>query len=390
MNRTVSVSLTLALLSGLPLAGCKDRHVAPPEPSGARVSRLIRLSPTAEAAAHLATVTVVEAPWSTSVSATGNLDYDASRVSPVSARVPGRVAEIRADLGRSVRRGEVLCLIDSSEAGEAQASFLKAVSEVNLKQKSFERAQMLLDSKAISQGEYLERQAAFEAARSEMALVENRLHLLGFDQEEVDRLRGAGEGEVRALFPVRAPISGRVVERKAFPGVVVDGTTELFKVADLSGLWLNLHIPEKELARVRKGQNAIMTVAAYPDERFAGVLDYLGDVVEIESRMVLARVILANPDWKLKPGMYAEAEVAVPSGRRAIGLPEAALQSMDGGTVAFVKSQDGAFEVRPVKTGEKSGEIVEILDGLKAGEEVVTAGSLTLKAEVLKSSFGEE
>jgi len=88
--------------------------------------------------------------------------------------------------------------------------------------------------------------------------------------------------------------------------------------------------------------------------------------------------------------MYAEAEVAVPSGRRVPSLPEMALQSMDGGSVVFVKTREGVFEVRPVRTGERSGELVEIVGGLKAGEEVVTAGSLTLKAELLKASFGEE
>ena len=208
MSKPASVFLILISLLGLLLFGCKGHPVAPSEPPSTSGPRTIVLDPVAEAAARLATVEVVEAPWSTSVSATGNLDYDASRVSPVSARVPGRVAEIRADLGRSVPKGEALCLIDSPDAGEAQASFLKAASEMNLKQKSYDRARMLLDSQAISQGEFLERQAAFEGARSEMALAENRLHL---QKAVLAELIAANEARRRApeVSPPAATPSGR-------------------------------------------------------------------------------------------------------------------------------------------------------------------------------------
>jgi cobalt-zinc-cadmium efflux system membrane fusion protein len=390
MNKRTLWYIALSSLLSLALTGCSSRPEKQAEEPKREGPLVLNLSSDAIAAGGLTTQRMEEAPWSLSISATGNLDYDANRMSPVSARVPGRVAEIRADLGQSLAKGQILCLIDSPEAGEAQAAFLKAFSEMNLKQKSYDRARMLLDAQAISQGEFLERQAGLEAAKSEFSLAENRLHLLGFGQDEVDHLRDAGDREVRALFPVRSPISGRVVERKASPGLVVDGTAELFKVADLSKLWLNLHLPEKEIVRVRKGQAVSVAVMAYPDLRFEGVLDNVGNVVELESRMVLARVILPNPDWKLLPGMFAEAAVQVSSGRRVLSLPEAALQLMEGGPVVFVKRAAGAFEARPVKTGEKSGERIEIVEGLKPGEEVVVQGSLTLKAEALKAAFGEE
>ncbi len=382
--------ITPTLFLCLVLAGCTSQPEKQAEQPKREGPLVLNLNAEALAAGGLVTQKMEEAPWSLAVSATGNLDYDANRMSPVSARVPGRVAEIRADLGQSLAKGQVLCLIDSPEVGEAQAGFLKASSEMNLKQKSYDRARMLLDAQAISQGEFLERQAAFDAAKSEFAMAENRLHLLGFGQDEVDSLRGAGDREVRALFPIRAPISGRVVERKASPGLVVGAGEELFKVADLSSLWLNLHLPEKEVVRVRKGQSVSIIVAAYPKERFEGVLDHVGNVVELDSRMVLARVILPNPDWRLMPGMFVEAAVEVSSGRRVLSVPEAALQTMEGGPVVFVRKGTSTFEARPVKAGEKSGERVEILAGLSAGEEIVTQGSLTLKAEALKASFGEE
>ena len=382
--------LAAPLLPCLLLAGCGSRPQKKAEPPKQEGPLVLTLSSEAVAAGGLETQKVESAPWSLTVSATGNLDYDANRMSQVSARVPGRIAEIRADLGQSLSTGHVLCLIDSPDVGEAQASFLKALSEMNLKQKSYDRARMLLEAQAISQGEFLERQAAFEAARSEFAMAENRLHLLGFGQDEVSRLRGAGDREVQALFPIRSPIQGRVVERKASPGLVVGAGEELFKVADLSTLWLNLHLPEKEVVRIHKGQSVKVVVAAYPKERFEGFLDYVGNVVELDSRMVMARVILPNPDWRLMPGMYAEAAVEISTGRRALSVPEAALQTMEGGPVVFVRKGAGAFEARSVKTGEKSGERVEIVSGLSAGEEIVTQGSLTLKAEALKASFGEE
>lgn len=388
--RFIDALITLVILCTL--MGC-GRQASAPDAGDAKPSQgsaPVRLTLDSMASAKMRIEPVAERPLMHAVAAAGNLDYDADHMSPVSARVPGRVVEITVDLGQSIFKGQVLCLIDSPDAGAAQATYLKALSDLNLKQKAYDRSTQLMEGEAISRGELLERQAAWEAAKSELAVSENHLHLLGFDQDEIERLRTASQGEVHAVFPVRSPISGRLVERKASPGLIVDPTTELFKVADLSRLWFDLHLPEKDISRVQTGQRVTITVAAYPGESFDGILDYLGDVVEPESRMVTARVILNNPGARLKPGMYAEAVVHVPVGRTAVVLPEGAIQELGGQSVVFVKRSDGSFEARTVMLGEKSGDQTEIRDGLKVGEDVVTEGGFTLKAEALKASFGEE
>jgi cobalt-zinc-cadmium efflux system membrane fusion protein len=149
-----------------------------------------------------------------------------------------------------------------------------------------------------------------------------------------------------------------------------------------------LHIFEIDLARVQKGSTVKIQTESYPGEIFVGKVTYIGDVVDPQSRTVALRVEVPNPKARLKPGMFATAEVATGiSSRQAILIPAQAIQKIEGKTAAFVQQQDGSFTKRDLELGREFSGQVEVKSGLKEGEQVVTEGSFTLKSELLKAEL---
>ena len=161
----------------------------------------------------------------------------------------------------------------------------------------------------------------------------------------------------------------------------------MFTIADLSSVWIEVDIYERDLSAVAVGAQATATVAAYPGERFAGKVTYISSLLDRETRTAKARVELSNPDGRLKPGMFADVLIDTPTKTEAIRLPDTALVLLQGQMTAFVGGEEG-FEARPVETGERAGGMVTIRSGLDPGERVVTAGAYALKARLLKSQIG--
>jgi len=182
-----------------------------------------------------------------------------------------------------------------------------------------------------------------------------------------------------------------VIEKHAILGELAQPDKLIFTVADLSTLWIEANLFEKDLGRVKVGAEAVVTVAAYPDETFAGKLTYIAAVVDKETRTVSARVEVANADGRLKPEMFATAAIRTSgTGGKGKGLllPEEAVVLMHGQPTVFIE-EHGGFEPRAVELGEKLRGRVVVKAGLAAGDKVVTAGTYALKARIMKSQLGE-
>jgi cobalt-zinc-cadmium efflux system membrane fusion protein len=189
---------------------------------------------------------------------------------------------------------------------------------------------------------------------------------------------------------VTSPYDGVVVERHAGRGEVVGPADQLFTVADLSRLWIELDIYERNLSRVHEGQPVEVTTPAWPGRIFPGRIVYVGDIIAPESRTVRARVEVQNEDRALKPGMFATARIEVGGGPAVVAVPRGAVQTVEGQQVVWVPGEEpGAFLARPVATGEELPDSqVAVLSGLEAGERLVVEGAFTLKSELAKSEFG--
>jgi cobalt-zinc-cadmium efflux system membrane fusion protein len=317
----------------------------------------------------------------------GKILANENRLAHLSARVPGRIVAVYANLGDRVKEGDRLLLLDSPAFGEAQLGYRKARNTLSVTEKALERAQALLDRGAIGAGEHQRREADYENARADLHEAEERLHLLGMTEREIQRLaaKTLPHAEVAQVF-LRAPFRGEVIERNATIGEVVDPNTMLFTVADLSTVWVRADFPEQQVGRLKTGLIIDLQVSAYSDTIFHGAITYVGAVIDPTTRTVTARADVANPDGRLRPEMFAEVTV-VTDEQSVLSVPRAAVQQVGSRTLAFVVRGPRRFEFREVTIAQTSGDYLQVVAGLAVGEEVVTQGSYGLKSELLREQM---
>ncbi|BCS52828.1 efflux RND transporter periplasmic adaptor subunit [Geobacter sp. SVR] len=319
------------------------------------------------------------------ISATGKLEANADRIAHVSPRISGKIVAVKASLGDSVSTGQPLMVIDSVELGEALNRYRQSRTKLALAQSNMERVRNLVEKKIAARKDILQAETEFKTAQAELHTDEERLSLYGFPLPSL-----TGEEHKRPLLPVRSPISGIITEKHAIVGELADPSKSLYTVADLSSVWVLVDINEKDLAKVRKGQAAVVTVGAFPDLKLKGRITYIADLVNEATRTVKARIEVANPGRKLKPEMFATVELALPADAPPVlAVPEEAFQEVGGKKVLFVAENSTKFESRTVETGRTAGGLIEVLSGLKEGERYVLKGSFLLKSELQKGELGE-
>jgi len=224
--------------------------------------------------------------------------------------------------------------------------------------------------------------------------LEGRLTRLNFDLNDPVKA-----GDVLALvqspellgrqLELKAPIDGIVVQRAGAIGELVGRDTAVYTISDPADLWVIAEVKERDLAAVKVGQPAAFKVLAYPDKEFHGTVTRLANELEADTRTLEVRIETANTDRLLKPGMFADIEITTTVTEDALLIPDTALQSGEDAPIVFVALGDNKFEKRPVTPGLARRGRVQVLDGLKAGDNVVTDGSFILKSELLKGDLGE-
>ena len=305
----------------------------------------------------------------------------------ITTLVRGRVVEVYADFGQEVKANAPLAILYSSELGLAQSAYLKAKAKLHVAEQAYNRAQFLLREQVIGEAEAQRRQAELLSTQAEANESRDRLKLLGMDKEEFGRLDRSRQ--IRSVVPIVAPFAGRIIGRKLTRGEVVETTDNLFVIADLSEVWVQANIPEKDIPFVHAihasgGRQVEVRINAYPKEVFKGTITYVGDVLDPVTRTMQLRIELPNRDGRLKPEMFATIRLFSEAQPDRLAVPEAALQRDQGRTFVFVQRSTNEYEVREVHIGESNGTVTAILDGLNEGESVVTHGAFVLKSELLK------
>ena len=310
---------------------------------------------------------------------TGTITYDANRLSHIGARTDGRVVALRVALGARVSAGQTLALLESPTVGQIRSQEREAEELRTIARENFAREQRLAAQGISSRKELLGAEAELRRTEAALRSAESQLAALG---------AGHGTG---GEFGISAPFAGVVVARGASMGEMAEPTDTLFTVADLSRVWIELHVFERDLSRVRIGQSVSVTVTAYPGRVFPGRIVYLGAELDAARRTVPARVEIPNANRALKPGMFANASVQVgEGGTPVVVVARDAIQEVDGKTVVFVPgSKPGQFLTVHVTVGEPVGDRrVTVLAGLTAGARVVVAGAFALRSELAKSEIG--
>lgn len=311
---------------------------------------------------------------------TATIQANQDRLARLAPRVPGRVTSVRAQLGERTAAGHVLAILDSIEVGEARSAHAQAQSEARVTQANLERAERLQAEQIVSQKDLLRARAEHDKAWAALAAAADKLAMLG-----ISGPRSAGGVSV---FALTAPFAGTVIEKKAVVGELAQPDKALFSIADLSVVWIEANLMEKDLARVKVGDEAIVTVEAYPKEQFKGRLTYIGGMLDKETRTIRGRIEVRNADGRLKPEMFASAAIQTASKARAIVLPEDAVVLVSGQPTVFIE-EHGGFEPRPVELGPRLQGRVVAKAGLKPDELVVVSGTYALKARLLKGQIGE-
>lgn len=382
------------------LAGCGDSSKAMPEKKGTAKedghkeaghkekghTKGIVLSPEALKNAGIKVEPATLRSLPATIRVTANIAHNQDRRFHVTPRVRGRVVEVYTSIGSAVSVGSPLALLDSTELGEARAEHAKAVALLDLAKSNVEREKRLFEQKISPQKDLLAAQAEERRAEVEVRMLHEKLRLYGLSEGEIN-----GSNAAPSRYLVRAPGPGVVIEKEITQGEVIEAGKKVFTISDLSTVWVLLNIFEKDLAQVRKNAAVKIATDAYPGETFEGKVAYIGDVVDPQNRTVPLRVAMANPNRRLKPGMFATAEVVTSQATaQAIVIPSLAVQRVEGKPVAFVQLPDGSFAKRDLELGREIGDRVEVKSGLKEGDQVVISGTFTLKSELLKEGLAED
>src|SRR5882724_58941 len=392
-QKLVRALLLLPLLTVTVYQGCKRTANAPANSSSSPSAA------TSESAQNhgIESETVVPQSIEGTIVATGKILVPEDRMANIGPVHEGRLMRLYAGQGSIVRKGQKLADLESADIDQAEADYLKALADsenarrtsladVKFAQATYDRTKMLYE-KSITAGKNVEAaehdlemakaSAASVVAQTRAALTSARRHLLilGLKDSEIDAL--ANKSSLAAVFSLTSPISGIVIERNGTIGATVGSDANVFKIIDASRVWIDANVFEKDLERVRRGQQVKVSVPAFPGATFSGRVILVSSVVDLETRSVKVRTEVANPDDRLKPDMFANVQIITDLHRTAISIPQSAVLDDGGKSVVFV-SEGSGYVKRGVNLGIQGNGRVEIIEGLQAGDKVVVKGNYLL------------
>ena len=391
-RKTLQKLFVPMLLSAMVQAGCKQTPPANPSASA-------NSSPTPTTAQSSAIQVEIVTPQSIAgvIPATGKILVPEDRTAVIGPVNQGRIVRLYAGQGTRVRKGQKLADLESADIDQAEAEYLKALAdhenarrssaaEVRFAQANYDRAKLLYEQRVTAGKNLQAAEHDLEVAKAtaensisgtKAALTAARRHLLilGLNDATIDSL--AKRTDLGAVFSLNSPIDGIVVERNATVGASVGTEANLFKIIDLSRVWVDANVFEKDLERVRLGQEVKLTVTAFPGSTFSGRVILINSVVDPDTRTVKVRTEVANPDGRLKPDMFANVQIVTALNRTAISIPQSAVLNDEGKSIVFVAEGNG-YKKRQVQAGIQNNDRVEIVDGLNAGDKVVVKGNYLL------------
>ncbi len=317
----------------------------------------------------------------------GEVRVNGDKMAHVGPRVSGVAREVLVSLGDRVRSGQVLAVLESRGLADAKASFLAAAERKKLAQATFAREERLRLKMVSSEQDFLDASNGLAEANIEMRSSQQKLLALGFSDSDVRGIADAPDDNY-TKYRIRAPFDGQIIDRHITVGETISAETPAFTVADLSDVWIDLRVYQKDIGAIQTGQMARVTTNHGDEAELA--INFVQPLVGEATRTALARIIAPNTDGTWHPGCFVTARVAVEkTDSTGIVVPASALIRMeDGDDVIFVETSEG-LEPRVISSGRRSREQVEILSGLNTGDRYVAKGGFSLKAELGKGSFGD-
>lgn len=298
----------------------------------------------------------------------GHIESDERRVAHIHVKFDGWIEKLLVNYtGEEVKKNEGLFTVYSPELVATQQEYLLAMEANKILGKN-------LNSKAAS------------GAHGAVQAANQRLLLWGVSEDEIQRL--VKTGKISKTITIHSPIQGTVINKTAYAGMRIEPGNELYTISDLSMLWIMGDIYEYELPYIHVSQMADVTLSSMPNETFKAKLDFIYPTVDPKTRTAKVRFEIDNKKTRLKPGMYANIELKIPLGKRLV-VPKDAILLTGERAVIFIYHGDGKIEWRDVKIGIRAGKLVEVSDGIKEGDVIITSANFLIDSESqLKAAMG--
>jgi cobalt-zinc-cadmium efflux system membrane fusion protein len=315
----------------------------------------------------------------------GKIGVNGDRATPVISPYSGRVTRVIAGLGDTVKAGAPLATVEASEFVQAQNDLKVAAAQVKLARINETRKHALYDAKGGSLQDWQQAQADLASAETALNAVRNRLQIFGKTPVDIANLES-----LQAMSPVAtivAPLAGVVVDRQVGPGQYLQaGGAPVFTIADPSSVWLLANVREADSGSVNLGQPVEVRVLAYPKRIFKARVTYVAAVVDPVTHRLPVRAEIDNRDLALKPEMFATFRIVTSGATESPAVPAAAVVYEGAAAHVWVVAGDGLVAYRAIRTGRSNDGLVEVLDGLKTGERIVTKGGLFIDQAAVPAS----
>lgn len=372
---------TIGLAATLALAACSGQP-APAnaaKPAGAQPGYFT--IPEAQVA-QLGITTVHTSTIPMTVKATGTVDWDHDQTTQAITPVSGPITRITADLGAHVRAGTPLLYVASPDLSSAVSAYRSAKNHLALAKRNLDRDRDLLEHHAIAQKDLDESQADYNDASTAVQTALQTLRIYGVRQADLEG--GDTENDPPPMpdeLAMRAPIAGTVVQKLVLPGQLVQaGSTAAFVISNTSTVWVQGHLYEQDLSRVKVGSEVDVTTPAYPGQVFEGKVSNIGAALDADTRTTPVRIVTRNPDGLLKKDQFVDLVIHAGARHDALMVPTSAvLYNNENFPFVYVRVGHNQFAQRLVKTGVQTDNRIEILDGLKDGDAIVSQGSVFLQ-----------
>lgn len=390
LHARAGTSLLLALI----LAGCGAGDSRSPTAGAAAAAASAPLAAASDPmvvrirqdmAGHFKTADVPLADIAITQEVVGRIDANEKQVTRIGAGVTGRITQVLAEVGDTVRPGQTLARIASPELTSAQLAFLRAQSQALLAERAVDRARQLFEADVIGSAELQRRESELSIARAESRAANDQLLLMGISAEGIRRL--AASGALQDSAAVTATLAGVVTERTVSQGQVAQPGDPMFTVADLSSVWVIGALPEQTARTVAVGQAVEVTVPALENRQLKGQVVFVSDTVSPDTRTVTIRTQVDNRDRQLKPQMLATLRLVGPAVRQP-AVPVAAVVRESDRDHVYVKESDGAYRLIPVELGPATQDgLRPVIKGLTAGTPIVVEGAFHMNNERKRSEL---
>ena len=328
---------------------------------------------------HLTLLPVRKTTWSTTVHTTGTVDWDNDHTTQAITQVSGPITRILVDTGSRVKVGDPLLNVASSDMTTAVSTYRKAKNRFDLAQRSLTRSRDLLEHKAISQKDLESAEADANDAATDLQSSLQTLKIFGVSQEDiVDAERQ--NSVIRPEMTMRAPLAGTIVQKMVLPGQFIQaGMTAAFVISNTATVWVQGHVYDKDLTAIHTGDKVDLSHASFP-QTFHGTLSYIGDLIDPATRTTSVRIVTQNTDGDLKKDMFVDVVIHDKTSRDVLVVPTTAvLHDEENFPFVFSQAAPGKFAKRLIKAGAQQGDDTEIIEGLNAGDVVVSEGSVFLQ-----------